>query len=480
MARILVIDDDLLVRKSLSRVFCDQGHEVFSEETLAAGVAAAEEGVDVVFLDLDLPDGNGLQAIDALCATAGHPEVVVITGMGSDHAALKSMESRAWEYIAKPASPAVVLQVLDSALTYRLEAKKEYLAGAALDTCGLIGESPAMVKSLHEIGKAAASDASVLIRGETGVGKELMARAVHENSARKNGPFVVVDCSGLASSLVESILYGHEKGAFTGASADRQGLVAQADGGTLFLDEVGELAPEQQKSFLRVLQERKFRPVGAGREISSDFRLVAATNRDLGAMVAQGSFRSDLLYRLRTVEVVLPPLRERGEDVRKLAGHFIERTCDRYGLDTKKISTELIRVVGKYSWPGNVRELMNVMEAAVIAAGMDSVIYPKHLPGQVRMEFLGRAGTSVAPAASVTASRTSTAEPVPQVHQEQQGTITAYADYKKDCDRSYFERLLTETAGNIPRASEISGLSVPSVYRYLSQVGIPTKIRKRQ
>jgi len=472
MARILVIDDDTLVQKSFSRLFRDNGHEVALAGSLSAGTKAAQTGVDVIYLDLDLPDGDGLGIIDGLTAMPGNPEVIVITGMGSDYAARKSIESNAWDYISKPASPSAVLETLESALAYRKKADKARVAPLSFDPGGIIGQSPAIKRSLRDIGKAAASGAGVLIRGETGVGKELAARCVHRNSDRKNGPFVVVDCSNLTESLVESILYGHVKGAFTGAHADRKGLVAQADNGTLFLDEVGKLPPALQKSFLRVLQERQFRPVGAAKESGSDFRLVAATHRDLAAMAEKGRFRADLLYRLKTVEIVLPPLRERGDDTALLTDYFVARTCDRYGIGPKGISDELLAVTAHYHWPGNVRELMNVMDAAVIQAGTDPIIYPKHLSPHIRLGFLRqKAHGDHTPERPAITGRTGRADP--------EG-IVAYAEYKKGCDQKYFERIMERTAFDIKRASQLSGLSVPSIYRYLSQLGISTKKGKIQ
>jgi len=471
MARILIIDDDILVRKSLSRIFEDKDHEVALASTLESGMSLASKGTDVVFLDLDLPDGDGLQAIDALSAVDSHPEVIVVTGMGSNYAAQKSMESSAWDYISKPASPQVMLEALESALAYRKEARKTLSNTKPFDPCGIIGKSPAMKRSLEEIAKAAASDAGVLIRGETGVGKELAARAIHFNSSRKNGPFIVVDCSNLTESLIESTLYGYKKGSFTGADTNRDGLVTQADGGTLFLDEVGELPPSLQKSFLRVLQEHRYRPVGATEEISSDFRLVAATNRDLAAMADDGQFRSDLLFRIRTIEIILPGLEFRGEDKTELAAHFVLQICDRYGLGEKSISDELLKVVNVYPWPGNVREMLNVMEATVIQSGTDGVIYPKHLPSHVRLAFLGAA------------NRMEPKDIKPKNKQPTspaEETGTPYASYKQDRDKEYFQNLMNITGNDVSQASRISGLSVPTVYRYLAQTGISTRSGSRQ
>jgi len=473
MARILVIDDDVLVRKSLSRLFEDMGHDVLLAENLAEGKAQAGKGVDVIYLDLDLPDGDGLKAIDDLSATDGHPEVIVITGMGSSYGAQKTLQSHAWDYISKPASPQVVKESLQSALHYRKEAMREHASAANFDCCGIIGEGASMQRTLRDLAKAAKSDASVLISGETGVGKELAARAIHANSRRGGAPFIVVDCSNLTDTLVESMLYGHLKGSFTGAHVDRPGLVAESDGGTLFLDEVGELSLSLQKSFLRVLQERRFRPVGSRKEQSSDFRVVAATNRDLNKMVQEGVFRSDLLFRIRTVEIVVPPLRERGKDRERLAAHFSHQSCDRYGLEVKKPSEELSNVVNNYQWPGNVRELANVMEAAVISAERDPVIYPKHLPSHVRLSFLDEQERRFQ-------SPRESSPPVatPEVC-ENSGMLTPYSEHKALRDREYFTRLLETAKHDITKASLISGLSIPSVYRHLALAGIETKNKRR-
>ena len=468
MARILVIDDDALVRNSFSRLFSHMGHDVLLAESLASGETRAREGVDVIYLDLDLPDGNGLKAIDALAAAKGRPEVIVITGMGAHYGARRTLQSNAWDYITKPASPQVIKRTLQSALQYRKQSKEAPAIALQFDRCGIVGENAAMRHTLHMIEKAARSDAGTLISGETGVGKELIAKAIHANSPRKNAPFVVVDCSNMTDALVESMLYGHARGAFTGAYADRKGLVAEADGGTLFLDEVGELSLALQKSFLRVLQEHCFRPVGSAREQSSDFRLVAATNRDLDHMVQKGTFRNDVLFRIRTMEICVPPLRDREEDKQRLAGHFIHRFCDRYGLAAKQPSNELFTVIDGYRWPGNVRELSSAMEAAVINAGKDPVIYPKHLPGSVRLSFFHEVESQFEPPGR-------SDMPTEGHCQNDSATIPSYSDHKAMRDRDYFLRLLKSSDYDIARASRMAGLSVPSVYRHLALAEIPTR-----
>jgi len=466
MARVLIIDDDESIRNSLKRCFEGLGHEVSLAGSIAEGMVQASKGVDVIYLDLGLPDGDGKRVIDDLAATPASPEIIVITGLGDNYGAQESLASGAWDYISKPASPQLVKETLQSALSYR----QERIGGAAgegcLGDCGIIGESPAIQRALRLVARAAESEAAVLILGETGSGKELAAKAIHANSCRRGQPFVVVDCSNLSESLVESLLYGHVKGAFTGAHADHKGLVAEADGGTLFLDEVGELPLSLQKSFLRVLQEHRFRCVGGLREQSSDFRLVAATNRNLEAMTRAGKFRSDLLFRLKTVEVSLPALRDRGGDVLLLAAHFVRLSCSRYGLAPKRLAPETSPVLEGYSWPGNVRELGNMMESAVIAAGADPVIHPKHLPGAVRLSTLDARRPVPSHAR---AGQAAFAEQVPR-----------YEDYKAERDRCYFQALMEECGHDVAKASRVSGLSVPSVYRRLSLSGVSTRSKSRQ
>lgn len=466
MARILIIDDDRLIRSSLSRCFADLGHDVLLAEDLAQGVGQARHSADVIYLDLNLPDGDGRTAINELSSAPGNPEIIVLTGLSDNFGAEETLTSGAWDYIRKPATPVALRASLNSALKYRRDKTATDKTTPAFDACGIIGESPAIDRAKQLMAKAAGSEASVLLLGETGVGKELAAQAIHTNSPRKNGAFVVVDCSNLTESLLESVLYGHVKGAFTGAHSDHRGLVAEADHGTLFLDEIGELPPALQKSFLRVLQEHRYRPVGSTQEKNSDFRLVAATNRDLDAMTQAGTFRNDLLFRLRTLEIGLPPLRDRDTDLTLLAHHFTRAACDRYRLPKKRFSKQITYVIGAYAWPGNVRELGNVMEAAVIAAGREPTIYPKHLPGHIRVSYLRRS----------TPKRAPVKPSAPSMHD---GPIQSYKDYKALRDRAYFQQLMDICEFDITKASQLSGLSVPSIYRHLGLAGIPTKKARR-
>lgn len=483
MARVLIIDDDPLVCRSIERCVADMGHEALTAGSLKQGLALAATGVDTVYLDLSLPDGEGQNVVEALAACPSHPEVIVITGMGGNYGAEDSLAQGAWEYISKPASPAIIRESLTSVLEYRLsktpqgnEAGKKNDA-ALWNDFGIVGHSAPMERVRRLIGRAAESEAAVLILGETGVGKELVAHAIHANSRRKDGPFIVVDCSNISESLAESVLYGHVKGAFTGAHADRQGLVAAADGGTLFLDEVGELPASMQKYFLRVLQEHTFRPVGSAHERTSDFRLVAATNRNLEAMTHEGQFRKDLLFRLRTVEAHLPPLRDREADIAELATFFVAKTCTRYELPAKKLSRQFIKALESYSWPGNVRELCNVIEASVIDAGRDPSIYPKHLPSQIRVSFLEKEPQPAHATAPAEDGARQGAQPDALTMVEESAGVQTYEDYKSQRDKVYFQQLMDVCDYDVTRASSVAGLSVPSIYRHLALVGISTKKR---
>jgi two-component system, NtrC family, response regulator len=315
------------------------------------------------------------------------PEVIIITAAGDPDGAELALRCGAWDYIEKTPWIKELVLPLSRALDYRRE-KRAAKPPLVLKRDGIIGNGPSLQERLQKVAQAASCDVNVLITGETGTGKELFARAIHENSARVSHNFVVVDCAALPSELVESLLFGHRKGAFTGANADQVGLVSQADGGTLFLDEVGELPSEMQKKFLRVLQERCFRPVGAKEEQVSRFRVIAATDRDLDSMVEEGTFRKDLLYRLRALEIELPPLRDRQADVVELVRYHVARLCDLYGVESKGLSPDFLDALISYSWPGNVRELVNVLDSAVALSGKSMTLFANHLPVQMRVNIL--------------------------------------------------------------------------------------------
>jgi two-component system NtrC family response regulator len=387
---VLIVDDDKLVCNSIANVIESLEHNPQCAFTLKEGLDKARaEDFEVVFLDVRMPDGSGLDILHDIQQTASSPEVIIITGYGDPDGAELAIMNGAWDYIEKPLSVREIKLPLARALQY-YEEKKRASSSVSLKRRGIVGESAQISACLDIVAQASASDANVLIVGETGTGKELFAWAIHKNSARVNNNFVVVDCAALPETLVESVLFCHRRGAFTGADRSQEGLIQQADKGTLFLDEVGELPLSVQKSFLRVLQERRFRPVGAKQEVRSDFRLVAATNRNLEKMVKEGKFREDLLHRLRTLVIKLPSLREIPEDLEDLVTYYIRRLCNKYKINIKGISPGFWEVMRSYDWPGNTRELIQALERAVVGAQDESTLFPKHLPHHIRIKLKRR------------------------------------------------------------------------------------------
>ncbi len=466
MAKILIIDDEEMMCATLETLVTRKQHDACSAMTLAEGIAlAASDDFDVVFLDVKMPDGNGLEALPKIEASPSKPEVIIMTGFGDPNGAELAIKCGAWDYIEKGFSIKEITLSLERALQYRKEKQEaeNKRKPVRLKRKHIIGESPALTSCLDLVAQAAESDANIFITGETGTGKELFARAIYENSLRSKEEFVVVDCTSLPETLVESLLFGHVKGSFTGADRAQDGLVRQAHNGTLFLDEVGELPLSLQKSFLRVLQEHRFRPVGANKEVESNFRLIAATNRDLDAMVESGEFRSDLLFRLRTFIIELPPLRERREDIKELARHYIDKFCQQYGVASKGFSPEFLATLTSYTWPGNVREFVNTLERSLATARFDQTLYPKHLPSHIRVQ--------VRRAEMESGSRVTPAEPKRSVHampklQEYRDSI--YAQAEKD----YLQELMELTEENIQEACRVSGLSQSRLYALLKKNNI--------
>jgi two-component system NtrC family response regulator len=485
MGNILIIDDDAEVRETLMSLTRRLKHDGSCVGTLQEGLERMRQGgVDVVFLDVTLPDGNGLSALGDIKALPDSPEVIILTGRGDPDGAELAIQGGVWDYLLKPSPIKQTMLTLERALKYRA-GKRGACNPVALVLEDVVGKSRAMRASFDAVAGAASSAASVLITGETGTGKELFARTIHANSPRAAKPFVVVDCAALTETLVESILFGHRKGAFTGADADRVGLVKLADGGTLFLDEVGEMPMHLQKAFLRVLQERRFRPVGASSEVESDFRLVAATNRSLDRMVEQGAFRSDLLYRIKTITLNLPPLRERSEDIKPLAVFRVGQLCEQYGLPLKGFDRELFHVLEGYSWPGNVRELFNVLERAFVAAGAERTLYAMHLPQDVRIKVAKASIGRVAPQQGVQppeseADRLAESRPASPPREcttcglldPSRLTSMALKDCKELLERRYLECLLARSGGDVQRVIEASGLSRSHLYALLKKWGL--------
>ena len=456
MAKILIIDDDKMVCDTLSQAVKGMGHEAEYALTLGEGMEKATSGhYDVIFLDVRLPDGSGLEALPRIRELPLSPEVIIITGYGDPSGAELAIKSGAWDYMEKPLSLKVITFSLMRALQYR-DAKKGKRSPLALKLEGIVGSSPRMKVCYELLAQAAGSDANVLITGETGTGKELFARAIHNNSSRAKKSFVVIDCTALPATLVESMLFGYEKGAFTGADRSQDGLIKEADGGTLFLDEVGELPLSLQKPFLRVLQEKTFRPIGSKKELRSNFRLIAATNRDLDKMVEAGRFRKDLLYRLRSFIIEIPPLREHIEDVKELAIYHMAKLCEHYGVKNKGFSPEFFDALMAYDWPGNVRELINALEWALTVAINEPILFPEHLPTYIRIQLMRTKATREDPVME---------EPSGRPRKE----LPTLKEFRKKMDRQYLKDLLSLTQGDIKEACRISGLSRSRLYALLKE-----------
>jgi two-component system NtrC family response regulator len=453
MAEILIVDDDQALVKMLVDRIAVSGHQVEAAYTLNEGLRKiVETPFDVVFLDVKLPDGNGLEFLLQFKEAKSLPEVIIITGQGEADGAEKAIVSGAWSYIEKPYVFRELPLHLTRALQYRQEKMKVIEVPVALKRDKIVGNSRTLNKCLDQVARAAACDVSVLITGPTGTGKELFAKAIHENSNRVAKNFVVVDCAALPETLIESILFGHVKGAFTSAEKRQDGLVSHAHGGTLFLDEVGEMPLSIQKTFLRLLQEHEYRPVGSSKHESSDFRLVAATNKDLNECVENGSFRDDLLFRLQAFSIHLPPLRERLEDIRELVTYFIARLCERYGIETKGVAPDFIEALVAYDWPGNVRELYQTIEQVFAGNILGPTCFSIHLPEKFRV-LRARAGF--------------------EERKENVGTgLPKWREYKDIYEKSYIEKLRLLSENNVSKACRISGLSRTRLYQLINKYDV--------
>lgn len=445
----------------VGRIAVRAGHQAITAGTLQEGLErVSAEPVDIVFLDVCLPDGNGIETISAIQGAAPAPEIIIITGAAEPDGAELAIRCGAWDYIEKPFSVTEVLLPIQQVLQYH-EQKRAHASPVALKLPGIIGSCRKMTQAYDMIAKAAGSEASVLLTGETGTGKELFARAIHENSARAGGPFVAVDCGALTETLVESTLFGHEKGAFTGANASRVGMFKEADGGTIFLDEIGELSLDIQKKLLRILQEGTFRTVGGRKEESSDFRLIAATNRKLEQMAEEEAFRGDLFYRLRSIAIQLPPLREREGDIQDLAMHYMKAYCGRYGMPPKGFCPEFFEAITHYPWPGNVRELAHAVEHAVSVARQEPTLFRIHLPVHIRADLARKGLEKTEPEPPVSPQPPTGAEGLPRLKEVVENT-----------EKRYLSDLMQAAGGDMQRACSASGLSRASLYSRLKKYGL--------
>jgi two-component system, NtrC family, response regulator len=470
MAKILIIDDDNSICKLFSKIIIQMEHAVMSALTLEEGLKLCQSNrFDVVFLDVVLPDGDGLAMIPEINRGPFSPEIIIITGAGSSDDAEIAIKHGAWDYIEKPVSPPQLKIILNRALQYR-NAKTNHPENAAASEMkfdGPEGASPCINETIKAIHYASTSDVNVLLTGETGTGKGFFADAIHCNSLRRDHNFVVVDCTSIPATLVESILFGSEKGAFTDSKQSKPGLIKQADGGTLFLDEVSELPFDMQKSFLHVLDSHRFRPVGGSREVASDFRLIAATNRNLHEMISNGLFRNDLFYRLHSLAITLPPLRERAEDLEALVRYHSVKVCARWKIKTKAFSADFFEALGRYDWPGNIRELFNTIETIIVKTPGEPVLFPRHLPEKIRIRV---AKTSVGmdkekPQKEIKEEPAAIAEKLPTFNALRETTLSKV-------EEKYLVQLMAASEGDIAKACRLSELSRSTLYSLLKKYNI--------
>jgi len=385
---ILVVDDEPIVRQSLGEWFREDGYKVDVAENARAGLKlVAENTYDIALIDIKMPGVDGIELQARLREAAPELSVIMMTAYASVETAVKALKNGAYDYIVKPFDPEELSLLVKRAHEHRSLEQENVRLKESLEAVGekarIVGDSPAMKRVLDLVASVAPTDATVLVQGESGTGKELVAKAIHAASPRRFNPLVAVHCGALAEGVLESELFGHEKGAFTGARASHKGKFEQADGGTVFLDEIGDIGPRVQVDLLRVVEEKCVTRVGGKGSIPIDFRIVAATNRDLEAMVKNGSFREDLYYRLNVVGIEIPPLRERTQDIPTLAGYFLQRFSTERSQRLCTFSDEAMEMLGAYHWPGNARELQNAVERAVVL-GKPPVLQATDLPHYVR------------------------------------------------------------------------------------------------
>jgi two-component system nitrogen regulation response regulator NtrX len=394
--RILVVDDEVNIGRSLRLILEREGYAVGTCGSLAECRAHPETSrADVLMLDVRLPDGNGIDLLRELRSAGNSAQVIMISGHGTITDAVEATHAGAFDFLEKPLGRDKVLLTVKNALEQsNLRSENERLREMVGQAPRMIGPSAAFQRAVEQATMAARSDARVLLIGESGTGKELLATHIHELSPFSSGPFVKVNCAAIPTELLESELFGHEKGAFTGAAGMRRGKFETADGGTIFLDEVGDLHPASQAKLLRVLQEGEFHRVGGEQIVRVSVRVISATNRDLAALVARQQFREDLYYRLSVVPIHVPPLRERPQDLRPLAEYFLAEFCRRNNFKSKAFDEPVFAVLGCYAWPGNARELRNIVERmAILSAG--PLLTTDSIPSEVRGASLGNSGSAL-------------------------------------------------------------------------------------
>lgn len=465
MPRLLVIDDEPSILHAFRRAFDDPKLELLTAETATAGEhIMREDRPDVVVLDLNLPDRSGLECFERIKAIDRRVPVIFITGHGTVESAIEATKHGAFDYLFKPLELSELKRLVGKAIRLSEMMKTAPVVNPddGANVAGkqaMVGRCEAMQEIYKAIGRVAAKDITVLIQGESGTGKELVAKAVYKHSLRNNGPFRALNCAAIPETLLESELFGHEKGAFTGADRRRIGHFEQADHGTLFLDEVGDMSPMTQSKLLRVLQERTLERVGGNETISVDVRVIAATNHDLEQLVEEGKFRSDLFFRLRDYMIKLPPLRERGDDIQLLTEHFVRKHSAALGKNVTQIAETAMQVLRAAPWQGNVRELESVVKQSLLSTP-GSVLLPEYLP-----ESFGGSGTFEA--SQSLQLQTTIAE-----HLKSDNAKDLYSKVISIAERELFTTVLKHTNGNQVHASSILGISRVTLRNKLRSYGI--------
>jgi two-component system nitrogen regulation response regulator GlnG len=466
---LLVVDDEESVRYSFRRIFSGDAVEVLTASTAADGLEQVRRhNPDVIVLDLQLPDGSGLDLFRQVHALAPKRPVVFITAHGTTQTAIEAMKGGAFDYLVKPLDLDRLTQVLERAFEAARLMGVPALLPAVEPGDPIIGRSPVMQEMCKAIGRLAPQDVNVLIVGETGAGKELVARALYYHSRRADKPFLAVNCAAIPEPLLESELFGHEQGAFTGATRRRIGKFEQCDGGTLFLDEIGDMPPLLQAKILRVLQEGEFERVGGSETLRARVRVLAATNQNLTKLIAEGRFRKDLYYRLNAVTVAVPPLRDRMQDVPELAHHFLFRFDRELNLDLRGFAPEVLDRFQAYPWPGNVRELQGVVKQAMLNAS-GHLIQPEFLPAPFHAEPASPGADppgSPAAAADDLAVGALIDELLPRAN----GRL--YEEVIGAVERALFDRVLRQTHGHQAQASELLGLNRSTLRHRLRTLGL--------
>ncbi|WP_320175436.1 sigma-54 dependent transcriptional regulator [Maridesulfovibrio sp.] len=464
MTDILIIDGNNSFTETLQRDLAHNNLPVDRCDSLSKAMAMLHLGsYKTVLLGDDLPDGDGMDYLSSIREIPSFPEVIILSSNRDPDTAERAIQNGAYHYLTKPPNKHCLLAQINLAMESHIE-KSSAAKPAQFKREGIVGSSRRLKSCLNNAARAAASESSILINGETGTGKELFARAIHKNSKRRNKPFIVVDCAALPDTLAENLLFGHERGAYTSADSNSVGLVKQADGGTLFLDEVGELPLSLQKVFLRVLEGRTFRAVGSARETASDFRLLAATNKDLETMVENGQFRRDLLYRLLGSQIQLSSLRDISEDINELACHHIRRYCKRFQLPYRDFSPDFLEVLLQYDWPGNIRELVNTVEQAVTLSRNETTLHSHHLPKSMRARLARQTiGKNTANTSRIETAQTTTSLP----------DLKTYRNaHTAEIEKDYLIKLVEITDGDVAQGCRISGLSRARYYALMKQHGV--------